>query len=156
VSNVRIMTNFLTSASSFSNENYNLFLNGISKLDLKLNVHLQVSASYCDAVARQKIIDDFGWVIEDFGLDTACNYLSTGEYFDKTLTLYPNPAEGFVIVNTPLNATYTLYSIVGATLKSGALNIGENLLDISNLDNGLYLFKLNSEKGIAFKEIVKN
>ena len=74
VSNVTNMSQMLND-SGLSKENYDKLLLGWSKLDLQLNVNFDAeSVNYCNGlVAKQSIIDNFGWIITDAGADCPSN-----------------------------------------------------------------------------------
>ena len=70
VSNVTNMINMLTD-SALSIINYDALLNGWSQLTLQQGVYFGASPTkYCNgADARQNIIDNYGWIINDGGVD---------------------------------------------------------------------------------------
>ena len=47
--------------------------------------------------------------------------------------------------------TYTIYSITGAKIKEGS----ENNIAIDDMSNGVYILKLNFDKGIAVRKFAK-
>ncbi|MEM6815458.1 MAG: BspA family leucine-rich repeat surface protein, partial [Bacteroidota bacterium] len=55
-------------SSNLSNQNYDKLLNSLASQTLKSNVTLDVQSYFCQSTnERQKIIDDFNWVINDNG-----------------------------------------------------------------------------------------
>ncbi|MDE3740936.1 BspA family leucine-rich repeat surface protein [Maribacter polysaccharolyticus] len=77
VSNVTDMTSMLR-LSGISTANYDKILIGWSDLTLQNDVTFIASNSYCEgATARQKIIDTYGWTIDDFGLN--CDNVDSDE-----------------------------------------------------------------------------
>jgi hypothetical protein len=60
----------------------------------------------------------------------------------KTLRLYPNPASRSVLItsDSPISSI-VLYDITGRRIKNINYSVGENFLDLSQLDNGVYLVR---------------
>ena len=74
-------------------------------------------------------------------------------YFGKTenqkgnsILVYPNPVKGKATVTNESSSQreYMLFSINGSFLKQGILKPGNNLLDISDLNPGIYILKSGS------------
>lgn len=64
---------------------------------------------------------------------------------DENLRIYPNPAHNFVTIEyaNGQNAKYEVFSITGNLLKSGSMDkSGIQQLDLSGLQNGLYLIRV--------------
>lgn len=84
------------------------------------------------------------------------NYpLSTPDIALAGLTLYPNPSSSQVFVNAG-NTTITNIEI--HNLLGKRFNIGKNnfeAIDISFLESGMYLVKLNTEYGATVRKLVK-
>ncbi len=79
---------------------------------------------------------------------------STKEYF-KNLTIYPNPATNFITIDSTLEGNYNLVSILGKTVAKGALRQGENTIDLSNFNKGIYLLNVSSDSYSKTIKIVK-
>ncbi len=56
--------------------------------------------------------------------------------------IYPNPSSGIVTVTVDKPFLYTLYSANGKTVDAGILEAGQNLLNLSGLNPGIYLMKI--------------
>lgn len=84
----------------------------------------------------------------------------SGDFDDNQMSsnfrLFPNPAKKTVkVLNVPSNSTFEIYDVVGKLVKSENIS-GETDIDISNLENGTYLFVLSSENfGIQVQKLVK-
>ncbi len=157
VSKVTNMSAMLTLVTAFSSENYTLFLEGIANLDLQTQVNLDASLSHCDASVRQKLIDNFGWTVNDQGLNTNCNTtLATNGVLESEIVVYPNPTAGFTSVAIPTNGTYRLLSTLGEQLEIGALFQGENNLNLSELKKGVYFIEIKTTDGTTVKKLVKS
>lgn len=72
-------------------------------------------------------------------------------------SMYPNPTNGVVSIrNKQLNnASITVYDLNGRALLSKELNSTESEINISNLSNGLYIFRVQTENGEFAKRIIK-
>ncbi len=103
VSNVTNM-NWMFSGVPLSTSNYDAILKGWSELpSLQSNVEFNASISqYCSAsVARQSLIDDFGWTITDAGANEECFFVTTwktdnpGASEDNQITIPTHPDETY-------------------------------------------------------------
>lgn len=70
--------------------------------------------------------------------------LSTGDNLAMTnLQVYPNPSNGlFTIVGSNSEVTYVVYNILGQQVKSGTVNAGSGVIDLSASSNGVYVLKV--------------
>ncbi|UJH66977.1 BspA family leucine-rich repeat surface protein [Allomuricauda sp. SCSIO 65647] len=96
--------------AGLSTANYDATLIGWAAIPvLQSNVVFDMANStYCDgAAARQTIIDNFGWTINDSGLDTNC---STVDFSNAFITTWEVPPTLAIFIPTDNNLTYD-YSI---------------------------------------------
>lgn len=67
----------------------------------------------------------------------------------RSITIYPNPAKDIFYVNigNPENEEFslTIYNAIGAVVKSEKLKQNNQQINISGLNNGIYLVEVNSE-----------
>jgi hypothetical protein len=69
---------------------------------------------------------------------------------DNELSVYPNPSNGFVNINSSLYTNYKVYSIqTGALVSEGIIDQTAN---VSELSKGLYFVVMSNEQS---KEVVK-
>ena len=82
-----------------STTNYDKILIGWAQQDVQQDVLFNNSfINYCEGEdARQYLIDNFNWVINDDGLD--CSELSINENLFSNIELYPNPSSDYISVN---------------------------------------------------------
>ncbi len=59
----------------------------------------------------------------------------------STLTVFPNPAENRVVVESKVNAVYTLTDLQGNVVLKGNLISGKNELNITALTSGVYVLQ---------------
>ena len=75
------------------------------------------------------------------------------------INLYPNPFEDRLTItgNTNiLGSQVKIYSILGQQLQSFLLKELENSLDLSDLQNGIYLIKIETQNGSNSFRVIKN
>jgi alpha-tubulin suppressor-like RCC1 family protein len=73
--------------------------------------------------------------------------LSTPSFEQKNKTsVYPNPVQNQLFINTQDPQQYQIYSILGAIISEGTLSVG-NSIDCSNLISGVYLLNLTDGSG---------
>jgi len=84
-----------------------------------------------------------------------CNLSITENELQQIITVYPNPASTILNINTNNIEIIKieLYDVLGKKVlgKNGTIN----QLDISNLDNGLYLVNIQTAQGVLVKKILK-
>ena len=74
----------------------------------------------------------------------------------ETISIFPNPSTGLLNINT-IDATTSVevYNVIGEKVYSNKnLNKGTNSIDLSNLSNGSYFVKMNSNNNITTKKVV--
>ncbi|GAB4295401.1 MAG: hypothetical protein Kow0068_20030 [Marinilabiliales bacterium] len=70
---------------------------------------------------------------------------------ENDIRIYPNPTNGRLYITATNNSVVTVYNIVGDIVYSGILN--KPYIDISDLDNGSYIVKVNNGTNISTKKI---
>jgi len=87
-----------------------------------------------------------------------CGYLSVENEIAHNFAIYPNPAYDILnidVLKTP--SIYHLQNIIGATLRQGTLQQGNNTISIQSLPPGMYLLQLTDEEGNkTVKKVVKD
>lgn len=72
-----------------------------------------------------------------------------------TVTLFPNPSTGLLnINNVEAISTIEVYNVIGDKVYSSKLDKGNNSIDLSNLANGSYFVKINSNNNVTTKKVV--
>ncbi len=72
-------------------------------------------------------------------------------------SIFPNPASDKIQITSSVsldNSTVEIYSITGKLVSKTSLN-DKNEINISNLSNGIYLIKINSETVNFVERIIK-
>lgn len=102
-----------------------------------------------------KVIDENGVTYNAVQIEAAPVALLSIEddLLKNKLRMYPNPTSGVVFVENSLQKIIdiTVYDLTGSTL----LSTKETQVDISNLDSGVYIFKVKTENGQLIKRIIK-
>ncbi len=76
---------------------------------------------------------------------------------EMDFTLYPNPAKGSVAITTQFvenGGQIIVTDIFGKRVKTLALSLGTNNIDISNLSKGLYLVNVITNDGTKVKKLI--
>jgi endonuclease I len=85
--------------------------------------------------------------------------LSSSKIPDLDFKIYPNPISDNILYiqsySTNKITTIEIYNLLGSLVFKQNLNPNSNQINVSNLNKGIYLIKLNSEKGSFTKKMVK-
>lgn len=73
-----------------------------------------------------------------------------------TLDVYPNPAQNYIFVNAEVGSSINIYNLLGATVKTTTQVSEKTRVDISNLDSGTYLIRINNKNGSAVSKLQIN
>ncbi len=76
------------------------------------------------------------------------------ESMDNIL-LYPNPVSNQFHLSLNENAAIEIVSITGQIVMKFNLEMNASTIDVSDLQNGLYLLRMTTSKGILVKEFIK-
>jgi len=153
VSNVLNMSRLFNN-SNLSTENYDAILNGWSTLNLQPSVELgAVGINYCDgAQARQVIINNFGWTIDDAGPAAGCA-LGIDDINLPSVFVYPNPVNSILYIEgnqNPVNVS--IYNLLGKEVISSD---STNRIDVSSLSKGVYFTNIIDGNNSAIKKFIK-
>jgi len=71
------------------------------------------------------------------------------------MSFSPNPVKDFIFIDTKLNQNmdYTVLSINGVKVASGSVE--NNIIDIADLNNGLYIVTVKGDNVIYRQKIYK-
>jgi len=86
-------------------------------------------------------IDPNNWIINNDGSIVNNSSLVSINENQNTISVYPNPAEAFVVVETNVAMTYQILNALGQVVQSGLLAAGKNEIQVSNLAPGSYIVK---------------
>jgi hypothetical protein len=91
-------------------------------------------------------------------LDLTVSFNGIDEQENSTILISPNPASDYVVVSASeelIGGSYSIIDLNGKTLKEGTLTQKEQKIEIGNLSEGMYMFKINIETERTFR-IIKN
>ena len=91
-----------------------------------------------------------------FCIDNVGNFpLSSNTINQEIINIYPNPSSDFIYINSKDSDNYTisLFNILGELIIDKKINLQQ--LNLSNLPNGQYFLKIESESGIINEKILK-
>ncbi|MFN5678838.1 MAG: LamG-like jellyroll fold domain-containing protein [Flavobacteriia bacterium] len=75
---------------------------------------------------------------------------------DLQLSLAPNPFNDEVVLNCTQPGVYSIFDLQGKLLQSGTVDgQGQQLLNLSHLSSGSYLFELSQNGSVQSKQIIK-
>ncbi|SNR58370.1 Por secretion system C-terminal sorting domain-containing protein [Lutibacter agarilyticus] len=76
--------------------------------------------------------------------------------FENEISLYPNPTKDKLNLkwNSLNNITVTIYNSIGQELWTVYLSKQHKIIDISELENGIYFLKIRDRNKIAIKKII--
>lgn len=81
---------------------------------------------------------------------------SNDSFAKKSFILYPNPAAGSVnlVNNANAEGTVNIYSLTGAQVFSAKIGTGEQNLNLSGLQSGMYLVKVQTGNAVSTQKLV--
>ena len=86
---------------------------------------------------------------------TKVSELSNQDITNNTFKAYPNPATNFITIDSTLEGNYNLVSMLGKTIAKGTLRQGDNIIDLSNFNKGIYFLNISSNNTAKTLKIVK-
>ena len=80
--------------------------------------------------------------------------LYVNDFIQSKISLFPNPVANILTIDSEIPLTKVeIYSILGKKVKE--INSDFNAIPTNNLSNGVYIFKIYSENGLATKKLIK-
>lgn len=106
-----------------------------------------------------KIIVEVGCGLVSTTNDFVVTFLRTNEFTHAELTVFPNPSSGMFNLQTNNgleNASVSVFDINGRVVyQTNSKNLKTELLDLTSVQNGIYMLKISNEKSQFFLKIVK-
>lgn len=101
------------------------------------------------SVGANVIIDDV--MIEKVALPTGIKTISSTE----AISIFPNPTSGILNVTAvEVTSSIEVFNVIGEKVYSNNLVKGNNVIDLSDLSNGAYFVKMNSNNQVITKKVV--
>jgi len=144
------------SVAEFIFKGINLDTNGHGNILLK--VRSKSSINQGETVTKKaNIYFDYNFPILTNDANTTFQDLSIEEHLiDDSITIYPNPSHNIVNVEADSMITSVqVYDIQGRLLMTHLANDIKTTINIADKANGVYFFKINSDKGIKVEKIIK-
>lgn len=85
------------------------------------------------------------------------NMIGVGEFNQQDIAVYPNPTAEVIWVSNSSSLSiekYSVYDMSGRLVMENSFNPSESKIDVSHLDNGVYLLQLNSATNSITKKIM--
>lgn len=76
-----------------------------------------------------------------------------------SFNMFPNPASDQVTIQLPTGsdkAEVSVFDYTGRLVKSKTITLNDTKLDVNNLSNGIYLFRVTSNNKIGAQRFIKN
>jgi surface protein len=157
VSKVSYMDNMFSGNTSLSIANYDSLLIGWSTITSTETPLLQGvffvggNVKFCKgASARADIINTYGWIIKDGGLDCST---SVEELESSKVKLYPNPVISELNVNVDyhlIDEPYVIIDGLGRIVLGGKFKEVESTINLKELAKGIYYLKLSNSYSSKF------
>ena len=80
----------------------------------------------------------------------------TDENYATSFILYPNPVKDILHIKCDNMQQYDVFSLDGKLIKSLQRNDDEAVIDFGDLEKGIYMVRITSDKGIVTRKIVKD
>jgi len=85
------------------------------------------------------------------------NPLNVNDFTKNLISISPNPSKGIITINTENTLNLTIYDITGKVVFSKNNVINNETINLSSLQNGVYLAKMVTETGVEeTKKIILN
>ena len=98
-----------------------------------------------------------GPAIAQSDINNLVNSTSIMKQEEDRVRVFPNPTNGVVTIMGKLNGTtLQVYNVLGAQVMQRELSSEQNLLDISDLPSGVYMFRITTANGSSVvKKVIK-
>ena len=152
VSNVTNMSQMLN-FSGLSKDNYDSMLIEWSEQDVQSNVPFGArGVNYCNGeAARQSLIDNKNWTIEDAGLD--CSTTGVDDQNQLNISIYPNPTNDKLFIQGLSSSSKVLiYNVLGKLVLSQTIS---KEIDVKQLSKGIYILKIIDEQNATTRKFIK-
>lgn len=109
-------------------------------------------AAYIYQGNRNPFIDHPEYVLNVWG-----NVLSTSKHESiSSISMYPNPVKNdFVYFSATQDLDVIIYDVLGKQVLIENVSESKDFINVSNLNKGIYLVKLNSSQGTTTKKLIK-
>lgn len=89
--------------------------------------------------------------VTEFGIDATASISDQ----EAQVSIYPNPSNGLYNVSLNEPAAYTIYDLSGKLVKKGVFAATGNVVNLSEVSNGLYLINIETATGTTTQKLIK-
>jgi len=103
--------------------------------------------------------DDFSYgEVHDYSVNIVASLEINDIELIKNLNIYPNPSNGIFNIKSNIDkVNYKLYDILGKEVDNGILFVGNNSINISSENDGIYILNIESNNGTKTNlKLIKN
>jgi hypothetical protein len=75
---------------------------------------------------------------------------------NPVFTIYPNPAEDFLIIRSEFPGNIELFNSIGKLMYQNVSVEFSSRIDISDFEDGVYIIRITSTEGVSRRKMVKN
>jgi hypothetical protein len=114
--------------------------------------------TYTQSGTYTQIIPNTSGCDSTITLNLTLSFTGIDEPENSIILISPNPSSDYFMVSASeelIGKSYSIIDLNGKTLKEGTLTQKEQKIEIGNLSEGMYMFKINNETEQTFR-IVKN
>jgi hypothetical protein len=147
------LSNFLD-FSAVNSTNFDLLINKLVSINLLNGTLGAFNIKYCDVLKRQELID-LGWTINDGGIANDCN-IGVNDFDFTQVKFYPNPIRDILYIDLPNYIPVEQIQIFDLSGKLVEVYKQQSKLDLSSLEKGFYILKLETTRGEFHRKLVKN
>lgn len=125
--------------------------------EIDLNAFLNQTLKFRFTLVSDSYQTYDGFYFDDFRVEVILNTADIQDNNSWELSCYPNPVSDFltVVVDDKNHSSIcTLFDIAGKTVAKGNLNESGFFIDVRNLNSGMYILVVQSEKSCVQKKII--
>jgi hypothetical protein len=129
--------------------------------DAPLGIHI-LRAKAIDLTTGDNLTnpcDDFSYgEVHDYSVNIVASLGTNNIELSKNFNVYPNPSNGIFNIKSEFNNTnYKIYDILGKEVANGILSIGNNSINISRYNDGIYILNIDLNNGTKTNlKLIKN
>lgn len=101
---------------------------------------------FCDSIQELSSMSFHFNVINSTGIN---------EFLRNSLSVFPNPANNQITLDNgqTMIKDISIYDIMGREIRKYPINETKSMLDVSNLQSGMYFLKITTEQGILTRKV---
>ena len=127
-----------------------LFSGTVSSVDFtKKTANISASGEVYIAFRHHDIEDIYWMLIDDIEVKAGTSAINSVS--ENQANIYPNPTSGMVSIDVEGLQSVEVMDMSGRTVMTA----NQSTIDMSNLNNGVYMFRINTENGSTIQKVVK-